>query len=183
MIRPLPSRLGRAMPLWLVLLVALVALVAAGCDQNPPEVKPLVMTDLIAFKSQPDLVLNNFEGPERDGKGAWRWALGPQAAIYFQSDGAKDYVLLLEAFNPIPNQTVTLEINKTPVRTYAGLPVPSWLEHSISDLLVFRSKPGLNEITLRFAGWNGHGVTFAPGDNRPLALAVVSLLLYQRPPQ
>lgn len=138
------------------------------------------MVDLVAFKSHPDVAVNNLEGRERDDRGAWRWGLGPGTVIQFLADGEKEYGLLVEASNPAPHQDVLVEVNGETLGEYRDLPAAPWLEPSLRGLFTFTSRTGVNQIVLRYRDWNTYGANFAQSDKRPLALALTRLLLYER---
>lgn len=117
--------------------------------------------------------------PEATAEGLFRWGLSPGTTMSFQAAQESPMTLAYRFSNPIPGQTVMVEVNGQILRTYSDLQPHRWLQDGIDDVLPFKSVTGNNTIVFHYLKGNGscQDCTFAPQDSRPLAVAFTTLRL------
>jgi len=121
-------------------------------------------------------------GPERDGRGSWRWGTGPQTLIAFVLEKPRPVSVVLEACNPIPSQVLRIDGNGKKL----VVPIPdahAWLEKSAGVSFTFDGVKGLNVLSISYDAWNLHGAAFAPDDPAPYAVAYTRMVISTLDPE
>ncbi len=107
----------------------------------------------------------------------FRWSLGPETQLSFTSDTAESLSFDMTFFNPIDGQDISIRFNGKVVQN-----LPQVYPNTEMSLKFFlTSSPGLNQLSISYSHINGEHVTFAPNDQRPLALLYKSLNLSLEP--
>jgi hypothetical protein len=112
----------------------------------------------------------NFGDPEN---GKQRWAFGPTSTLSFALPKAGPATLHLVFYSPLDAQSVTLILNGAALDTLGPVARGSTTDKTYT----LAGVSGANRLDLKFNDWNGHTSTFAPGDARPMAVAVKTMTL------
>ena len=112
----------------------------------------------------------HFGDPE---SGSLRWVFGPTATLSFALPKFAPVTLHLVFDSPVEAQTVNLTLNGSPLDTLGPVARGSLTDKTYT----LAGISGANRLDLNFSDWNGHTTTFAPGDARPMAVAVKTLTL------
>ena len=102
-----------------------------------------------------------------------RWALGPATKLAFNLAKAQPVELIFGFTNPIRNQNVIVEVNGVTREKITNITEGKDMEHNIK----FQGIKGRNEIVFKYSKWNRSEVTFAPNDDRPMAILFNKLSL------
>ncbi|ULH17744.1 hypothetical protein MF271_20265 (plasmid) [Deinococcus sp. KNUC1210] len=114
--------------------------------------------------------VGNFGDPEKNMQ---RWAFGPTSTLSFALPSAAPVTLHLAFYSPVAAQSVALTLNGAALDTLGPV-----AKGSVTDkTYTLPGVAGANRLDLKFSDWNGHTTTFAPGDARPMAVAVKTLTL------
>jgi hypothetical protein len=131
-------------------------------------------SNLIEINSPQSLItigLSNIEKNDRDGN--WRWALGPETSLNFKLSKPQPLKLYFKFVNPIPGQNVGVEINGVAGEIISNTRLGETTERSLK----FQGVAGLNNIIFRYKDWNKYQTTFAPKDDRPMAIQFKELAI------
>jgi len=149
------------------------------------KVKELCGTDLSPdqYESQTTVPVSglpaatgNFGDPE---SGTQRWAFGPVSTVSFALPKAGPVTVHLVFSSPLEAQTVTLTLNGAALDTLGPVAKGALTDKTFT----LAGAAGANRLDLKFSDWNAHTTTFAPGDARPMAVAVKTLTLSAGPVQ
>jgi hypothetical protein len=102
--------------------------------------------------------------------GAWRWALGPESRVFIDTARESEAILDFEFLNPIKGQVVEIACNDSQLAKIH----PSkdeWVRQSIAVNL----QRGGNNLSFRYADWNGRVTSFSAEDPRPMAVRFTKL--------
>ncbi|MHC1789091.1 glycosyltransferase family 39 protein [Solidesulfovibrio sp.] len=124
---------------------------------------------------------------QEEAGGQWRWALGEQTVLNFKLPEAAVVTADVALNNPIAGQAVTMLFNGQPIEEIRDLAPDTWLSPTVSRQLRLEARQGENNLTFRFAAWNGKAdapaAAFAPGDGRAMAAAFTRLQLNLEKPE
>ncbi|WP_017317235.1 hypothetical protein [Mastigocladopsis repens] len=115
--------------------------------------------------------LSAIETNNKDGK--WRWALGKETLLSFKLSKSQPLQLNFRFINPIASQSVNLEINGVVLESISNTQGGETIERSLK----FQGVSGLNQVIFRYKDWNKHQTTFAPKDDRPMAIQFKKLTI------
>ena len=115
--------------------------------------------------------------PENSDGVPFLWALGPEMTMVFHTLAPMHVVLGLGFDNPVEGQSVTLSANGATLDRIDNVPRTQVNSPGLLKDYIFKTRKGLNTLRLEFRLWNHHGVVFAPGDPRRLALRITKLTL------
>lgn len=169
--------LSRLMHLALAGTLCLAAL--TGCARE--EAPALGSADLLLAATPKGMTVTGLEGPESAPEGTWRWMIGPSSKLSFRLERAGEYLLRYSLNNPLPGQRIELKINGVSVAVHDALKPDPWLKPSVSGVVRFPTREGLNTVEWTFSLQNHSGVVFAEGDKRPLSQALLECRLYPAP--
>jgi len=96
-----------------------------------------------------------FNGVERDGSKAWRWAMGPSSNLTIELPEDAPISIKFAFHSFIPGQSVSVMVNGQVVKQYSNLDRSQWIENSISDAITFSGIKGRNTVVFAFDKWNG----------------------------
>ena len=116
------------------------------------------------------------EGMSATEDSTYRWALGPDTQIDFKSDKAQALEVVMDFFNPIDGQSITVTFNGSTIQDLSQLHQGT----QMSLKFFVNAIPGVNRLSIRYSDWNGNKTTFAPSDDRPMALLFRQLELRER---
>lgn len=150
---------------------------------NEPEGRALRMLTILKepseFVSKRSIPFETSEHPlshfEHLNDDAWRWALGPETEIAFDTDRAAEVVIRATVRSPFENQRVTVEVDGHVAAVWGELSLGKVEKREASH----RVGPGQHTIRLlyEFANHLERAHTFAPRDGRAMALQFYSLVI------
>jgi hypothetical protein len=143
--------------------------------------QPFGAGDLMLTTTPKGMNISGIEGMEKAKEGTWRWMVGSHAALGFQLDKPREYVLRYAMNNPLPGQRIELVVNGTTLAVHEGLKPTPWLEPTVSQVIRFQGRKGANDISWRFSLQNHVGAVFTEADKRPLAQALLECKIYPVP--
>jgi len=123
------------------------------------------------------VVTTGMRSIEQDKIGQWRWGLGPESAIAFQLDQARELSLQLDFINVIQDQQMVIIANGKELTRFNNLPQQAWLREKTSSMVRFQGQPGENRIVIRYEKWNGNGAAVSQQDQSPYAVAFTRLII------
>jgi len=100
------------------------------------------------------------------------WACGPDSVLRIAlARGGRLRIAIDAAYCPLPGQGFRVSFNGQPAGIFSGLRAGQSRE------IVVDGDRGFNALVLSFNQWNGHPASFAPNDERPLAVQLRQITL------
>src|SRR5262249_29644717 len=118
--------------------------------------------------------ISNFEwlGDPKKPEAYWRWALAPKTELAFEVTSRKEILVQAKFRTPLEHQVVDIDVD--------GKPLTTWSDIRRDELELrsfhFTAEAGRHLIKLHYALANVGRTSFAPGDPRPMAIMLESLV-------
>ncbi len=130
--------------------------------------------DLLRVNSPSSLITTGLSLTEKNAQGSsLRWALGPETRLTFKLAKSQSLTLDFSFVNPIINQDVVVEANGVIIGKFVDINK----NDSIKSHVKFQGLDGFNKVVFKYENWNKNQVTFAPDDERAMAILFTQLAL------
>lgn len=104
---------------------------------------------------------------------SWRWALGRETRLTFKLPQSQPLSLVFNFVNPINNQDVIVEVNQVSLEKFLKISKDAGTERRFD----FQGIAGWNTVIFKYKDWNHNLVTFAPNEDRNLAIKFTQLAI------